>query len=458
MRNHGLWEAARSVALLAPRWERVSATPLLMLVLALLSIVWAANFQHVYVEDGARFDWTALTRGWCAIAILTWAAYAVGAARFDLPPPEKSVPDTARLITIVLAQLALITGLTGLTFVLLPENAFDQLSEGAYTVVYYLPAAWAALAQLALLVRAASGWQRLLAPIAVALACAANVGTDPTSYWKSPTAAAAQAAPLALSQEIMEAQAPVLNEQLEALAPQRPGVVDLYSITFAPYEGEEVFRRESAMVTDVMSRRFGAAGRALQLVNHNATVAALPWATPLNLQRAIEGVAAQMDLAEDILFIHLTSHGASNGELAAQFAPMQVAPVMPAELRRWLDAAGVRYRVLSISACYAGNWIAPLRADGALVMTASDADHTSYGCGSKSDLTFFGRAMYDEQLRSKTTSFVDAHAAARKIIKQREEEAGKDDGYSNPQISVGKLIEPRLALLRTQLAVRPTNK
>lgn len=466
MRHNSFWEAARSLVLLAPRWERVQATPLRMLLLTLLSIGWAAALQQGYVDEGAGFDWTALTRGWCAITILTWAAYAVRTARAEArgaPPaeapaadtpfssdpqlPDMPGPDTARLITVVLAQLALITGITGLIFVLLPENAFDRLSEGAYTVVYYSPAAWAALAQATLLVRAASGWQRLLAAIAVALACAANVGTDPTTYWKSPAAADAPTDAFALSQEVMEAQAPLLDEQLEALAPQRPGVVDLYSITFAPYEGEEVFRRESAMVTDVMRRRFGATGRALQLVNHRATSAQFPWATPLNLQRAIEGVAGQIDLAEDILFIHLTSHGASNGELAAQFAPMQVAPVMPAELRSWLDAAGIRYRVLSISACFAGNWIAPLRADGTLVMTASDADHTSYGCGSKSDLTFFGRAMYDEQLRTQTTSFVDAHAAARTIIKRREEEAGKDDGYSNPQISVGKLIAPRLALI-----------
>ena len=84
-------------------------------------------------------------------------------------------------------------------------------------------------------------------------------------------------------------------------------------------------------------------------------------------------------------------------------------------------------------------------------MTAADADHTSYGCGSKSTLTFFGQAMYDEQLRH-TWSFEQAHAAARKIIDQREREAGKDDGYSNPQISVGPRIRERLKALEARLA------
>jgi hypothetical protein len=107
--------------------------------------------------------------------------------------------------------------------------------------------------------------------------------------------------------------------------------------------------------------------------------------------------------------------------------------------------------VISISACFAGNWIGALASDDTLVMTASDADHTSYGCGHKSPLTFFGRAMYDEQLRTSTLSFEEAHAAARKIIDQREKEAGKDDGYSNPQIRVGSRIGPYLAKMRGRL-------
>ena len=106
---------------------------------------------------------------------------------------------------------------------------------------------------------------------------------------------------------------------------------------------------------------------------------------------------------------------------------------------------------MSISACYSGSWIAPLADDDALLMTAADAEHTSYGCGRLSPLTFFGRAMYDELLRTQTRSFTEAHAKARELILQREQEAGKDDGYSNPQISVGSRIAPMLEALRQRL-------
>jgi len=208
--------------------------------------------------------------------------------------------------------------------------------------------------------------------------------------------------------------------------------------------------RESSLVAEVMRSRFDADGRVLQMVNHPATNGRLPWATPTNVQRAIAGVARVMDREEDILFIHLTSHGARNGTLSAGFWPLHVDGIAPADLKRWLDEAGVKFRVISVSACYSGTWLAPLSDEHTLVMTASDAEHTSYGCGQRSDLTYFGRAVYDEQLRH-TVSFESALSAARPIIEQRERQAGKTDGYSNPQIHVGRKVRERLALLQARL-------
>jgi hypothetical protein len=186
-------------------------------------------------------------------------------------------------------------------------------------------------------------------------------------------------------------------------------------------------------------------------VNHAGTVERLPWATPLNLRRAIEEIAARMDRAEDVLVLYLTSHGASNFELAAAHPPLQVDSLSPSDLRRMLDEAGIRHRVIAISACYAGGWVGPLESATTLVMTAADRDHTSYGCGKLSELTFFGRAVFDEQLR-KTHDFEQAFAAAVPVIREREEEAGKPDGFSNPQISVGAEIRPVLRALAQRLA------
>lgn len=262
--------------------------------------------------------------------------------------------------------------------------------------------------------------------------------------------AGADAPALRLTPELIERQQQVAADALERLAAQRPGRIDLYALTFAPYGEAEVFRRESAMVAGVMAQRFDAAGRTLQMVNNPRTADTLTWATPENLHRAIRRVAALMDRDEDVLLIHLTSHGARDGRLEASLPPLEMAGLTPAQLRAWLDEAGIRHRVISVSACFSGSWIAPLAGEDTLVMTAADAEHTSYGCGLRSELTFFGRALFDEQLR-KTRSFEQAHAAAREVIRRREREAGKSDGYSNPQIRVGAGARATLRRLAEQL-------
>ena len=110
--------------------------------------------------------------------------------------------------------------------------------------------------------------------------------------------------------------------------------------------------------------------------------------------------------------------------------------------------------MIAVSACYSDGWFAPVANDNTLVMTAADATHTSYDCGRLSKLTYFGRALFDEQLR-KTRSFEQAFANAVPLIKQREIDAGKDDGFSNPQISVGSGIRPLLKSLEQRLEALP---
>ena len=510
---HWLVEGARTLLFKRPRWERLHVTPARLALLALLDLALTCAVQRSYIDGAAQFHWNAATAGWVHTVLLAWACYLLaprarsGEAHLPSthsPSAPSPQPGAARLLALLFGQAVCITVYGGLLFlVLLRSGALAGAEEWVHWLAWLAPVAWILAASITVLLREAPrapAPARLFAVAAVLLSAALAYLVDrPPAFWsvtavqvngsngatgakgakdaKGDTSAAASAragetpaAPgnatetatdgadgepadegIHLTQEVFEAQAPLLGRQLAALAPQRPGVIDMYTLTFAPFEGEEVFRRESRMVADVMARRFDAAGRGLQLINHKDTAAELPWATPLNMERAIAGMAKVMDRDEDVLFIHLTSHGASNGELAADFWPMDVEPVVPAALKYWLDKAGIRHRVISISACYAGNWVKPLAGADTLVMTASDADHTSYGCGKKSELTFFGRAMYDEQLRSTTLSFEEAHAASRKVILQREKEAGKDDGYSNPQIKAGKRIVATLQRQREQL-------
>jgi hypothetical protein len=271
--------------------------------------------------------------------------------------------------------------------------------------------------------------------------------------WQEDASASAKAPErprLRLTQETFEAQQAVWQRAIDGIAPRREGEAQVFGLVFAPYASEDVFLRESAMVATLLEERFDARGRVLRLVNHATTAEELPWATPLNLRRAVDALAARMDREQDVLVLYMTSHGASDFKLASSHWPLTVPWLTPQQLREALDAAGIRHRVIAISACYSGGWIEPLATEHSLIMTAADAEHTSYGCGHRSELTFFGRAMFDEALR-KTRSFEAAFAEAVPVIKQREIDAGKDDGFSNPQIRVGEGIRPVLDRLSQRL-------
>ncbi|HEV7913088.1 MAG TPA: C13 family peptidase [Albitalea sp.] len=451
----GAWwrQGARSALFMRPDWRGLAATPLLIAVLVAVPYALGVAVQRLYIDGPATFYWPALQMGWLPTAVIAWICWLLA------PRSNGGAPSAAALFAMLAAQSLAIGGVLALLMVPLVRAGLwplPGLGLLAAWALWSVPMAWIVAAQLTLVWRAGSGSPALKTGAMLVLAATLVSGEwDPPLrpwYPDEPVQAnAAAAQPMRLTQEQIEQQPRLLDERLQALQPQRPGVVDVYTIAFAPYADEDVFRREAEMVAGVMDQRFGSAGRSVRLVNHRETIRQWPWATPLNLQRTIQRMAALMNRDEDLLFIHLTSHGAQGGTLSARFWPLSIDEVTPQALKGWLDEAGVRYRIVSVSACYSGSWIAPLSDPATLVMTAADAEHTSYGCGKRSELTFFGRAMFDEQLR-RTWSFEQAHAAARAVIDQREREAGKTDGPSNPQIHVGAQIRPQLARLAAERA------
>ena len=79
-----------------------------------------------------------------------------------------------------------------------------------------------------------------------------------------------------------------------------------------------------------------------------------------------------------------------------------------------LDEARIKWRIIVVSACYSGGYIEPLKDDNTLIMTASAADRTSFGCGTESDATYFADALFQHALRFED-SFVKAFEQARAI-------------------------------------------
>jgi hypothetical protein len=114
-----------------------------------------------------------------------------------------------------------------------------------------------------------------------------------------------------------------------------------------------------------------------------------------------------------------------------------------------LDESGIKWRVIVISACYSGGFVEPLKDEHTMIVTAADALHQSFGCGSASDFTYFAKAYFDEALRG-TYSFAQAFDQARAAIAQRERGLGYTP--SNPQIFAGEAIEAKLRRMEHRFA------
>jgi hypothetical protein len=110
-------------------------------------------------------------------------------------------------------------------------------------------------------------------------------------------------------------------------------------------------------------------------------------------------------------------------------------------LREALDEAGIRWRVIIVSACYSGSFIDELTSPTTVVITASAADKMSFGCTNSAEMTYFGQAFFAESLR-KNTSFAAAFKDASLRIQERESMMGFEP--SEPQMVVGSLMKTAL--------------
>lgn len=236
----------------------------------------------------------------------------------------------------------------------------------------------------------------------------------------------------------------LLRAALAALEPQRPGRTDLFFLGFAGDAGEDVFLHEAQAAQAVIDARFGTAGRSLLLANNPETVDTLPLASIGNLASALAGLGARMDRDEDVLFLFLTSHGREGGWLSTRFDPFRPRAFVARQLDQALDDAGIKWRIIVISACFSGGFIEPLADENSLIITAARADRTSFGCGHDGQFTYFGEAYFGRSL-PRTHSLVHAYKMAKQLVGEWEKAQGFTP--SLPQIEVGKAIAPKLAEL-----------
>jgi hypothetical protein len=222
-----------------------------------------------------------------------------------------------------------------------------------------------------------------------------------------------------------------------------PGKAGVYFVGFAGDGSQAVFRREALFASQVFAGRFGSGERSVLLVNDAEDRDSYPLASVSGLAQTLQGLAARMHPDDDVLVLFLTSHGSRDG-LAVENGSLPLSQLAPADLRQALDDSEIRWRIVVVSACYAGVFLEELKSDTTAIITASDATHTSFGCDDDRDLTWFGEAFLKDSLTS-SGSLEEAFHKAAALVARRED--AEHQGHSNPQLYVGPLMRRKLAAL-----------
>jgi len=248
------------------------------------------------------------------------------------------------------------------------------------------------------------------------------------------------AAPRAEIARIEKAQPSLLQAEVARLAPQRKGVTDIYALGIAGWADQEVFVKELDGGLESIAGVLPIKNHTIRLINSRETLETVPLADLQNFQAAVHAIAAIMDKDEDVLILLMTSHGERTG-FALQL-PGGLAELTPAQVTAALDSEGIKNRVVIVSACYAGIFVPPLQNDNTIVMTASDAANTSFGCAPERDWTYFGDALFRQSLHS-GTDFENAFDHARILIQGWE--LMDHAPPSNPQGRFGPALVEKLA-------------
>ena len=133
--------------------------------------------------------------------------------------------------------------------------------------------------------------------------------------------------------------------------------------------------------------------------------------------------------AKDGCLIYFTSHGTPDGIIVGN------AVLGGSQMKEMVsNACGSRPSVIVMSACYSGQFVAPLQADNRIIMTAARPDRTSFGCGEMDHYTFFDDCF----LRSLAMAgdFPSLGGLAQRCVAEREVQM-KATPPSEPQVSVG---------------------
>ena len=253
-------------------------------------------------------------------------------------------------------------------------------------------------------------------------------------------------------EQVLYAQPQLLQNALDRLGPRMRNVPNLYLVSFAGDGSEDVFRNEAEYAAQLFRQRYGQRAHTVVLANNPATLDTTPLASWSNLEAVLTGLSQAMDPQQDILMLYLTSHGDPEHTLLVDMDPLPLDQIGAQDLAGILAEHTFKWKVVVVNACYSGGFIPPLATAGTLVLTAARTDRSSFGCGSESDLTYFGHAWLVDAL-NRTDNFLDAFGQAKAEIALWEQRDKLTP--SEPQSYVGDGIEAQLDAWRKGIVPGP---
>jgi hypothetical protein len=216
----------------------------------------------------------------------------------------------------------------------------------------------------------------------------------------------------------------------------------VFFLGFAGYGEERVFAEEIKLAAQNVAVRYGSAARTVLLINDRRDLTTWPLATHDNLRYALREIGKRMNPESDVLFLVLSSHGAPNAMIEVSNTGMEPLGLSPGSVEKLTREAGIRNRVIVVSACFSGAFIGPLADDETIVLTAASESRASFGCSDERHLTYFGEAFFQDALPG-AQSLRGAFAATRGAIRKRERKERVK--ASQPQAHFGPVMEARLA-------------
>lgn len=257
---------------------------------------------------------------------------------------------------------------------------------------------------------------------------------------------------LACAQGNAQTQRALIDAQI-ARFPAEPGSgARMYFLGFAGYGEERVFAEEIKLAARVVGDNYGSASRSVLLLNDRRDLTTYPPATEASLRYALSALSRVMNREEDVLFLALSSHGSPDATIDVSNEGMEPQPLGALTLAELLAESGIRWKVIVVSACFAGAFIPPLADNHTIVLTAASKRRTSFGCSDTRELTYFGEAFYRDSLPG-STQLRAAFETAKREIRRREKE--EDVRASQPQGYFGPLMEQKLQAIEQAHAPQP---